>query len=802
VKRNLSARRRALAANASWKNRLRPFFTLLPGSCLLLAGALIFSQFLFGDAVLLYKDIGSDSLISYYPDFVHLSDYIRSQGIPSWSFYVGMGQDLAYATNYLIWQPVSWLPKELIAPALIFQHLGKILIAGLIFFRFLQLRRLHSPAPLLGSLLLSFSAYMCMGSCWYPLADEVVCFAGILLGTEEAVQHGRWLILALAVALAGMINPFHLYLCSLFLFFCVPIRLFGQYGWQPRIILRTCFALAAVTALGVGLGAIVTMPHLDAVLNSPRGSGTVSAAQALSAVPVVNLESTRHYVTAILRPFANDMLGVGDDFRGWQNYFEAPLTYCGLFSLVIFPQVLTGGPRRHRIIFVLFLVGMLLPTVFPWFRYLFWLFQGNYYRTYSLFCVLGVITLSMMAFSRYIEGRALSFWILAATTIILVGTLYLPLEELQTLIDPGLKRATTIFLLLYGMMLAAGQLMKRQELAACLILALAAIELIQFDRITVSNRKTVSKQELRTKGGYNDETVDAVRDIKASDDSFFRITKPRPSAPTPATSLNDAMIFGYYGTSSYSSFNNVNYINFLTAVHAVPRNSELKTRWSFGLLDYPILSTFACEKYALVDDPVLYQTILQYELIRRYGKDYLFRNQLFLPLGLTFSHYIEEDLFLQLPTEQKPEALLRAVVLSNKNEVEKQGLAQIAISELDRDIKDTPLPDIVAARRDTALSLTSFCQTRIVGTVRLDQKSILVLQTPFDRGWRALQDGQAAPVLKVDVGLLGVGLDAGEHKVELHYRNPFLVPALAVTLASFLILAASLWRWPRLSLLV
>jgi uncharacterized membrane protein YfhO len=74
------------------------------------------------------------------------------------------------------------------------------------------------------------------------------------------------------------------------------------------------------------------------------------------------------------------------------------------------------------------------------------------------------------------------------------------------------------------------------------------------------------------------------------------------------------------------------------------------------------------------------------------------------------------------------------------------------------------------------------------------------LQTPFDRGWRARQDGQAAPVLKVDVGLLGVGLDAGEHKVELHYRNPFLVPALAATLASFLILAASLWRWPRLGL--
>ena len=133
------------------------------------------SRFLFGNAVLLYKDIGSDSVNSYYPDFVHLSNYIRSQGFPSWSFYVGMGQDLAYATGYLIWQPVSWLPSDLIAPALVFQHLGKVLIAGLFFFRFLQLRRLQfaGPAPgfapafflglhVHGQLLVSFRRRSCL----------------------------------------------------------------------------------------------------------------------------------------------------------------------------------------------------------------------------------------------------------------------------------------------------------------------------------------------------------------------------------------------------------------------------------------------------------------------------------------------------------------------------------------------------------------------------------------------------------------------------------------------------------------
>jgi uncharacterized membrane protein YfhO len=380
----------------------------------------------------------------------------------------------------------------------------------------------------------------------------------------------------------------------------------------------------------------------------------------------------------------------------------------------------------------------------------------------------------------------------------LVGTLYLPFDELQAFVTPDLRLAAAILLLLFSLLLAAGQFMKRQTLAAYLILGLTAIELIRFDGITVSNRKTVTKQELKERVGYNDEAVDAVHDIKASDDSFFRITKLRPSTLSVLPSLNDAMVFGYYGTSSYSSFNYVNYTNFLTAVGAIPPKSEMQTRWSMGLADSALLSAFACEKYVLVDDPVRFKTDLHYEPVQRYGKDFLFRNQLFLPLGLTYSRYMDEDMFLRLPGGEKQEALLRAVVLSNQNEAEKQGLSQLTVSELEEDIRATPLPDVVAARRKTAFDLNSFRQTRIAGNVHLDQKGIVVFQTPFDRGWRALQNGQVAPVLKVDVGLLGVGLDAGEHNVELHYRNPFLVPALAVNFGSLLMLAASLWRWPRL----
>lgn len=801
VNRNPPARGPAPAAFVWWKDLLSRSATLLPGLCLLLVGALVYREFLFGDAALLYRDIGTDSFVLFYTEFVHLSNYLRSQGFPSWSFHVGMGQDLAYPTAYLIWQPVSWLPSNWIAPALVFQHLGKILVAGLFFFRFLQLRRLHSPAPLLGALLLSFSAYMCIGSCWYHFADDVVCFAAILFGTEVAVQRGRWLVLALAVALVGMITPFYLYLCALFLVLYVPIRLFGQYGWQPRIILRACLKLAGVAALGVGLGAIVTLPYLRAVLNSPRGSGAISAVEPLSHAPFFGFESSLHYITAILKPFANDILGTGTDFRGWQNYLEAPLSYCGLICLLILPQVLTDRTRRHKTVYVLFLIVIIVPTLFPWFRYLFWLFQGNYYRVYSLFCVLGVITLSMMALSRYVEGRALRHWLLLATLAVLVGILYLPVELLQALISSGLRRVITILLASYGVLLIAGQLLNRRKAAAWLIVGLSAFELVLFDHITVSNRQTVKRNELEHRLSSDNEVIAALRDITASDDEkFFRITKLLPSGPNLPFTLNDAMLYGYHGTSSYRSFNNRNYTDFLTAVNAMPPKSEVDTRWSVGLLNDPILALFACEKYALVDDPLSFEAAGHYELVRRYDKGYLFRNTAFLPFGLTFDRYVIEETFLSLPASEKPAALLRAVVLSNENEGLKQGLTRATVSGFRQDATNSSLTEVVAAHRKTALELTSFNQTRFEGNVSLSQKSILVLQTPFDPGWQAFQDGHPAPSLKVDVGLLGVRVDAGEHKMELRYRNPVRVPALLVSLAALLILGAALWRWPRLNL--
>jgi uncharacterized membrane protein YfhO len=778
-------------------------FYIAVAAGLIAIGLLTFSDFVFGGKTLLFTEFGSDSINIFYPFYILLSDHLREVGIPSWSFRIAMGQDLfPYFGNLLI-APVTWLPKNAIARALVYQHLLYVLATGLIFARFLADRGFNFVSCWLGALLLSFSAYMCAGSCWYFHAQEVVGFTWLMFAAEQAVVRGRWLYLALAVALVALLGSFHLYLCALFLCFYVPFRFVEQYGWQPQLLVRTSILLALVAALGLGLSAIISMDNFYALLNSPRGSGLASKLGRVASYSVFTPGERIFYSTAMLRPFGAEMLGTGDDYYGWYNYFEAPMNYCGLLCLVIVPQVFVGIAWHRRILYGVFFTLITVVTIFPWFRYLFWAFQGEYFRAFSLFCILGIITLSVTAFSRYMEGKPFNLWLLALTILILNAILYLPIDEVERTVNRPPRLTVTIFLLVYAVLLGIGQIARRQTIAGWVIGILSAIELIYFGMTTVSARHAVTKEQLKQRVGYNDRTADVLRDLNAQDSSFFRITKTWGSSPSQSfPSLNDSMVFGFYGTTAQNSFNNANYTKFLMAVEAISAERiDSTSHWSTGLtLGNPLLLIFAGEKYVITPAPEPYEASDYYKLLQRYDGISVFANQMFVPFGLIFSRSLSEATFLQLPTWAKPQALLRTVVFSDVAAVDQSGLQQLTADGLHDEIYGHNLADVIIEHRNTALKIHSFSQTRINGSVHLDAKSILVLQTPYDPGWRASQDGRPAPVLKVDVGLLGVALEPGEHNVELRYRPPFVVVGTVVSLISAVTLLASRLRWPRLRL--
>jgi uncharacterized membrane protein YfhO len=263
------------------------------------------------------------------------------------------------------------------------------------------------------------------------------------------------------------------------------------------------------------------------------------------------------------------------------------------------------------------------------------------------------------------------------------------------------------------------------------------------------------------------------------------------------------MVFGYYGTPSYNSFNNLNYIRFLVAVDAIATDNIARdTKWSLGLLGYPLLSTFTCEKYVLTDNASDYETLGPYELIRTYGKISVFRNRLSLPFGLTFKRWFPEEQFLQLSRADKAEGLLHVVVLSDEKAANEYGVPELTLDELNRNLKDIPPEEQIGRLQAGAFDMHSFRETQIEGSVRADGKSILLFQMPFDPGWRVSVDDRATSPLRVDAGLLGVVLESGQHNVKLHYVPAFLGIGTPITIGCLVIFVLLFWKRPRLALVV
>ena len=106
------------------------------------------------------------------------------------------------------------------------------------------------------------------------------------------------------------------------------------------------------------------------------------------------------------------------------------MTYCGLLCLLMVPQAFIGATRRQRILYGLFLSFIVVPVVFPWFDICFGCFRVATSERFHCSAIFGIITLSMTAFSRYMDA-SFNLWALGVSLLVLLGVLYFPINEIQ-----------------------------------------------------------------------------------------------------------------------------------------------------------------------------------------------------------------------------------------------------------------------------------------------------------------------------------------------------------------------------------
>src|SRR5439155_1094901 len=283
--------------------------------------------------------------------------------------------------------------------------------------------------------------------------------------------------------------------------------------------------------VGVAIVGVYLFSDVLQLLQSPRVGGQAGYFKALSSTLMFDTAGREHNVTAIARLFSSDLLGTGIDFKGWSNYLEAPLFYCGLPSLLLVPQAFAWFDGRRRMLYGALLAPFAAGVVFPYFRYAFWAFSGDYYRTFSLLIAILLLFFGSWGLSS-IEERSRAR---LPSLVISLAVLLLLLRFLSTdptiLVDRDLVRLASALLVAYAAALLLIRIPGARAAMMASFLVLASLEVAYWSHISVSSRSVITASELGQKVGYNDYTTDAIAYLKSTDRGFYRVDKDYSSGP-------------------------------------------------------------------------------------------------------------------------------------------------------------------------------------------------------------------------------------------------------------------------------
>lgn len=753
-----------------------------------------FRNYLTGNKTYLFKDIGSDTLNSFYPQIVNIATCIQRWILPGWSFNQGMGQNV-YPNS--LGDPFTWI-LYLLNPGAVPRGIAlvemlKIATAGALFYGFLRLRGISSFTATLIGLCYAFCGTMIVGGGWRVFSTQGVYAALLLVACELLIQRRNVWLFPLAVALIVAFNPFYGYVFSLLLLTYVIARHFDSTrhdGWRLSRLLAT---IAALGLVGLAISAVFSFPSALEMLQSPRGQGPASLTGMLLGSPMFRLGDAQYYATLALRSFNSDMLGTGSEFRGWQNYIEAPMHYCGLLALLLAPHVFLTLGRRQRWLYGIVLGIALFIQAVPWFRYSFWLFRGGWFRTLSLLFSITLLLYAARALEDILRKGRINLMLLLGTFLALLILIYFPYDRAVALVDETLQTLVVLLLIAYTALLIALSRPNVRFHAQIGLLLTVAFELALFTSVSVNRRNVLTTTELKQKSGYSDFTTDALAIIRRQDPGFFRVEKNYYSSPAMHAGLNDGKVQGYFGTTSYHSFNQINYINFLAGLGVINPTDASQTSWAPGLRGRPMLLSFAGVRYFLIrgdytGDPFLASHCT---LLGTVGDLSILKNRDFVPLGLGLRQYIRESAHQVLDPAQRDAALVHAFVVPDSTAYDYQEFTEWhpPLAPVPYGLEAFSADAHRAA--ETALRDVTVGHNRVAGKFGSAMPQMLVFSIPFDAGWQATMDGSSVPLRKIDYGLTGLEVGAGKHLILLTYRPPMLTTGLLVSLLGILALAGA-----------
>lgn len=747
---------------------------------LLLTSVAIFAEFLFGQKVLLFTDIGSDTYYSYYPYYHLIADYIKSGQFSWWSFKLGSGGGII-GLFQMLYDPFAWiyflLGPENIPVLVVYVYILKIVVSGLFAYLYFGVIGIDPVARVLCAFLFAFNGYTMVWGQHFYFASWSIFLPAFLYAIEVFLRKRKYGVILLVTAVSAL-NIALFYQLAIFVSLYIGFRFAWQVSAESRNIevLGKYAQLCLLILLGAALSAMLWLPEYALLAASPRISvGFVEQLMKFFR-EFFQLNTESYYTTQIFRLFSNNLQGVGSQYSGFLNYYESNQIFGGILPLLLIPQIYFFSNIKEK----LFLsIGLVVAVAYVAFPSLAFLMNGMQYPSYrwgygiSFFNIaISFIVLSRMRHGRGININLLMFTSVALCALLLMASIWAKCGD-KICAATNIKDVLTIFSLVgaHVAALAWWSYGAKPKHAVTLLLAVLMLAMVIEHRPSFQDRSVMHKGFSQSgESHYFDGATDAVKWLKKKDHGFYRLDKDHW-----ILSLNDSAIQGYFGLDSYNSLNSPSYLAFTKQFDLAKSMNVIQ--WSSIKNSY--LADIMSVKYHLTKNDARKE---QGYFLEKFGDVSVYERKSVLPFGFTYSKYLPWSEYVKLDAATKERVLLHAAVLEDGASV--PGMAKLSLEDL-------VLPDTQARddRTKYNFSISQFAEDNISGRIDLLEKRIVFFSIPFDDGWSVFVNGAPVNVRRTNIGFMGVALEEGSSEIELKYFPPRMKQGKYITLMAILIIA-------------
>ena len=785
---------------------------------------IIFAQrgiFPFGEESFLRTDMYHQ----YAPFFSEFQYKLTHGGSLLYSWDIGMGVNFSALYAYYLASPVNWLlilcPKQFIIEFMTLMIVLKIGLSGLSFAWYLKK---HFGTRDFGvglfGIFYALSGYMAAYSWNIMWLDCILLFPPILLGLEALVKGKSGLLYCITLALSILSNYYiSIMICIFMVIYVIAQMIINPPGGLWAFV-KTCLRFAVYSLLAGGLAAVVLLPEIYAL--QATASGDFDFPKTVS--------SYFSIFDMVARHIGNVGTEIGLDH--WPNI------YCGVAVLMFFLLYLGSRKVAFREKAVYCSLLLLFYASFST-NVLNFIWHGFHYPN-SLPCRQSFIYIALMLFmcyQAYIHLKetswkhiCLAFW--GAVIFVLLA---------EKLVDNSEQFHFSVFYVAVLFIAAyAGLIYQykkgRWSLDAIILTALAVVAVEAAVNTAVTSVPTTSRTAYVKD---NKDVEELVWNLKP--DTFYRVEK------SDRKTKNDGAWMNFPSVSLFSSTANASLSDFFRLLGCESSTNAYSITGSTPLVDslfsvlyglypdqQPASSPMDQEarkggvwlyknRYTLPVAFMLPKDVEENWIIDS-GNPALVQNDLCDVLGtgrvlvpnesvtegkkLSFTAQETGDYYVYVTNKKVKEV---SVVIGEHSEsfdnVDRGYFLELGCvtkgQEVNLESRDDGNPTLQAEvwRFDTQalksvyeimnanpITLTSWADTKLKGTVTASQPGVMYTSVPYDKGWSILVDGVPVTPRKLFDTFLAVDLSQGTHEISMTYEPEGLRTGAWITGASAAIL--------------